>query len=98
MHHVPENQQTWYVVFHLTGTTHLWLIRSTKDAPIVERALYNRCILGNSGLAPVGHTSTTNNYADNFTKYMLQISMASEFRQIHLFVTGSEDPLRVANA
>jgi hypothetical protein len=59
---------------------------------------YNRCILGDSGPAPAGHTSTTNNYADNFTKYMLQINMASEFRQMHLFVTSSRDPLRAADA
>jgi hypothetical protein len=39
-----------------------------------------------------------NNYADNFTKYMLHINMASEFRQMHLFVTGSRDPLRAADA
>jgi hypothetical protein len=69
-----------HAVFHLTGTTHLWLICSNKDAPIVEWALYNRCILGDSGPAPTGHINTTNNYTDNFTKYMLQISMASESR------------------
>jgi hypothetical protein len=87
-----------YAVFHLIGTAHLWLICSTKDAPIVEQALYNGCILGDSDPAPAGQTSTMNNYADNFTKYMLQISMVSKFHQIHLFVTGSGDPLQIVDA
>jgi hypothetical protein len=36
-----------------------------------------------------GHTSTTNDYANNFAKYVLQIGIASERRQINLFVTSS---------
>jgi hypothetical protein len=62
--------------------------------PIIEWALYNQCILRDFSPAPLRHTSTVNDYADNFAKYVLQISIASERLQIILFITGLQDPLQ----
>jgi hypothetical protein len=98
LHHVPEDQQIRYAAFHLTGTGHLWFICSTKDAPKIEWALYNQCILYDFSPAPPRHTSTANDNANNFAKYVLQISIASEHRQINLFITGSRDTLQAAVA
>ena len=49
-----------------------------------------------SDLAPPRHTSSVNDYINNFITYALHIGITSEQHQVSLFITGLQDALRVA--
>jgi hypothetical protein len=106
LYHLPETQQIWYAAFHLTGAAHRWFMRTTKDAPVTEWALFSKSLIHDFGppidwdtigdLAPPRHVGTMNDYINNFIAYALHVGITSEFHQVSLFVTGLQDELQLA--
>lgn len=72
---------------------------------MTEWALFSWNLIRNCGppisqnttgdLAPPRHLGTVNDYNNNFIAYVLHVDIPSELHQVHLFVTGLRDSLRM---
>ena len=97
LYHLPKTQQTWYAA-------HQWYVHATKDTPMTEWTYFTDNIIRNfspdrnttSDLAPPHHTSSVNDYINNFIAYARCINITSIQHQVRHFVSSLQVELQVA--
>jgi len=95
-----------YAAFHLTGATHLWNIRLTKEVPMEDWGTFTRNLSRDFGplidhdtigdLVPPRQDDSLRDYINTFKSYVTRIGINSELHQVHLFVNGHCDTLQAA--